>query len=99
MADLLLVIGAENSSNSKRLVEVGKIAGVREAMLIAGAEAIDWSYLSHADHIGITAGASAPEELVEDVIAAIADRYDITIKRHITTTETVAFNLPPILRS
>ena len=98
MADLLLVIGAENSSNSKRLVEVGKIAGVREAMLIAGAEAIDWSYVADADRIGITAGASAPEELVEDVIAAIADRYDIIVNRHITATETIAFNLPPILR-
>jgi len=98
MADLLLVIGAENSSNSKRLVEVGKIAGVLEAMLIAGAEAIDWSYISQAERIGITAGASAPEELVEDVIAAIAERYDITVKRHVTATETIAFNLPPILR-
>jgi len=98
MADLLLVIGAENSSNSKRLVEVGKIAGVRDAMLIAGAEAIDWSYISQAERIGITAGASAPEELVEDVIAAIAERYDITVKRHVTATETIAFNLPPILR-
>lgn len=98
MADLLLVIGAENSSNSKRLVEVGKIAGVRDAMLIAGAEAIDWSYISQAERIGITAGASAPEELVEDVIAAIAERYDITVKRHVTATETIAFNLPSILR-
>lgn len=98
MVDLLLVIGAKNSSNSKRLVEVGKIAGVREAVLIAGAEAIDWSSISSANRIGITAGASAPEELVEDVIAAIADRYDITIDRHITATETIAFNLPPILR-
>ena len=98
MADFLLVIGAENSSNSKRLVEVGKIAGVRDAMLIAGAEAIDWSYISQAERIGITAGASAPEELVEDVIAAIAERYDITVKRHVTATETIAFNLPPILR-
>jgi 4-hydroxy-3-methylbut-2-enyl diphosphate reductase len=98
MVDLLLVIGAENSSNSKRLVEVGKLAGVREAMLIAGAEAIDWSYISSANRVGITAGASAPEELVEDVIAAIANRYDITIDRHITATETIAFNLPPLLR-
>jgi len=98
MADLLLVIGAENSSNSKRLVEVGKIAGVRDAMLIAGAEAIDWSNISQAERIGITAGASAPEELVEDVIAAIAERYCITVKRHVTATETIAFNLPPILR-
>jgi 4-hydroxy-3-methylbut-2-enyl diphosphate reductase len=98
MVDLLLVIGAENSSNSKRLVEVGKIAGVREAVLIAGAEAIDWSFISSANRIGITAGASAPEELVEDVIAAIADRYNVTIDRHITATETIAFNLPPILR-
>ncbi len=96
---LVLVIGAENSSNSKRLVEVAERFGAQEALLIANADVITWPLVDNAETIGITAGASAPEELVEDVIAAIAKRYQITIDRHISTTESVTFNIPSILRS
>jgi 4-hydroxy-3-methylbut-2-enyl diphosphate reductase len=98
-SDLVLVIGAENSSNSKRLVEVAERFGAKQAMLIANADAITWPLVDQAAAIGITAGASAPEELVEDVIAAIANRYQVTIKRHVSTTETVTFNIPSVLRS
>ena len=98
MVELVLVIGAENSSNSKRLVEVAEAAPNTQATLIADAEALDWHSITQATRIGITAGASAPEHLVEDVIAAIAKRFTITINRHSTANETIAFNLPPILR-
>ncbi|MEC8727860.1 MAG: 4-hydroxy-3-methylbut-2-enyl diphosphate reductase [Pseudomonadota bacterium] len=98
-SDLVLVIGAENSSNSKRLVEVAERFGAKEALLIAHADVMIWPLVDDAETIGITAGASAPEELVEDVIAAIAGRYQITIDRHISTTESVTFNIPSILRS
>ena len=98
MVELVLVIGAENSSNSKRLVEVAEAAPNTQATLIADAEALDWHSITQATRIGITAGASAPEHLVEDVIAAIAKRFAITINRHSTANETIAFNLPPILR-
>ena len=98
-SDLVLVIGAENSSNSKRLVEVAERFGAKEALLIAHADVMIWPLVDDAETIGITAGASAPEELVEDVIAAIASRYQITIDRHISTTESVTFNIPSILRS
>jgi 4-hydroxy-3-methylbut-2-enyl diphosphate reductase len=98
-SDLVLVIGAENSSNSKRLVEVAERFGAKQAMLIANADVITWPLVDQAATIGITAGASAPEELVEDVIAAIANRYQVTIERHVSTTETVTFNIPSVLRS
>ena len=68
-------------------------------MLIANADVITWPLVDQAATIGITAGASAPEELVEDVIAAIANRYQVTIERHVSTTETVTFNIPSVLRS
>ena len=95
--DLMLVIGAENSSNSKRLVEVAKLAGANAAFLIADKDAIDWSLIDEADHIGLSAGASAPETLVEDVVAALRQRYQIDISEHGKIRETVNFKLPAIL--
>ena len=95
--DLMLVIGAENSSNSKRLVEVAKLAGAKEAFLIADKNAIDWSLVDGADHIGLSAGASAPEILVEDVVAALRQRYQIDVSEHGKIRETVNFKLPAIL--
>ena len=95
--DLMLVIGAENSSNSKRLVEVAKLAGAKAAFLIADKDAIDWSLIDEADHIGLSAGASAPETLVEDVVAALRQRYQIDVSEHGKIRETVNFKLPAIL--
>ena len=97
--DLMLVIGAENSSNSKRLVEVAKLAGAKEAFLIADKDAIDWSLVDAADHIGLSAGASAPETLVEDVVAALRQRYQIDVGEYSKIRETVNFKLPAILAS
>ena len=95
--DLMLVIGASNSSNSQRLVEVAKQAGATEATLIANKDAIVWEQADKAYHIGLSAGASAPESLVQDVINALAERYDLTETEQGHIRETVNFKLPSIL--
>lgn len=95
--DAILVIGAPNSSNSMRLVEVAKNSGCQVTGLVQRATDIPWETLSHSLRIGITAGASAPEELVEEVIDAFSRRYDITIEEVITGTERVTFKLPRVL--
>lgn len=95
--DLMLVIGASNSSNSQRLVEVAKLAGADNAMLIADREAIDWARADKANHIGLSAGASAPEALVQEVIQALTDRYNLQVAEHGHIRETVNFKLPAIL--
>ena len=97
--DLMLVIGAENSSNSKRLVEVAKLAGARTSVLIADKDAIDWQLVEDAQHIGLSAGASAPEFLVEEVVAALGERFQIDITEEGKVRETVNFKLPSILAS
>ena len=97
--DLMLVIGAENSSNSKRLVEVAKLAGARTSVLIADKDAIDWQLVEDAQHIGLSAGASAPELLVEEVVAALGERFQIDVTEEGKVRETVNFKLPPILAS
>ncbi len=96
--DALLVIGAPNSSNSQRLVEVGRRAGCGYAQLVQRAADIDWRALHGARAVGITAGASAPEVLVEEVVDAFRARYDVT--RHLveTATENVEFKVPRIFR-
>jgi len=96
--DALLVIGAPNSSNSKRLVEVGKSSGCPYSQMVQRASDIDWRALSGVKSIGITAGASAPEILINEVIAAITDRYDVTQKIVETAVENVEFKVPRILR-
>ena len=96
--DALLVIGAPNSSNSKRLVEVGKSSGCAYSQMVQRASDIDWRALSGVKSIGITAGASAPEILINEVIAAITDRYDVTQKIVETAVENVEFKVPRILR-
>ena len=96
--DLLLVIGARSSSNSKRLVEVGRKAGADRAMLINSSDAIDWSVVEGAEVIGLSAGASAPEYLTDGVIAALKSRYDLTIEEVVVTEERVVFRLPRELR-
>ncbi|HEY3797550.1 MAG TPA: 4-hydroxy-3-methylbut-2-enyl diphosphate reductase [Caulobacteraceae bacterium] len=92
--DLLLVVGARNSSNSVRLVEVGTKAGAREARLIDEAAHIDWSWFEGVTTLGLTAGASAPELLVQGVLAALQERYDVQIEEIATRQETVTFKLP-----
>ncbi len=98
-SDLVLVIGADTSSNSKRLVEVAERAGAPDARLVASADAIDWSWLDGVSDLGLTAGASAPEDLVQGVIEACAARYDVTVEEIRTTDEDVVFKLPRILVS
>lgn len=96
--DALLVIGAENSSNSKRLVEVGRSAGCAYAQLVMRAEEIDWRALEGIRAIGVTAGASAPEVLVNEVVDAFRARYDVTVELVETAIETVEFKVPRVLR-
>jgi 4-hydroxy-3-methylbut-2-enyl diphosphate reductase len=92
--DLLLVVGARNSSNSVRLVEVGMKAGARKARLIDEAENIDWAWFDGVGILGLTAGASAPELLVQGVMSALSERYEIEIEEIATRQETVTFKLP-----
>ncbi len=92
--DLVLVVGAPNSSNSVRLVEVAKRAGAKEAYLVPSAEHVDWSWFDGAKRVGISAGASAPEDLIEDLIADIAGRYNVEIEDVEVAKEDVIFKLP-----
>jgi len=96
--DALLVIGSQNSSNSRRLVEVASKAGCQYAQLIPRARDIDWSALKGARAVGITAGASAPEALISEVISAFDARFTITEKVVETAIENVEFKVPRILR-
>lgn len=96
--DVVLVLGAPNSSNSKRLVEAAKLHGCAKAMLIQRASEIDWAWLGSPTSLGITAGASAPEVLVEEVLTALRAHFEVTIEEVRVATENVAFNLPMILR-
>ncbi|HEY0832589.1 MAG TPA: 4-hydroxy-3-methylbut-2-enyl diphosphate reductase [Azospirillum sp.] len=95
--DAVLVLGAPNSSNSKRLVEVAKGAGCTRAQLVQRAADIDWDSLADVRRLGITAGASAPEVLVEEVIEAARERFDVTVEQVRTATEDVVFKLPKAL--
>ncbi len=95
--DMLLVIGSQTSSNSKRLVEVGANAGVKNAALISSADSIDWDAIDQADTIGLSAGASAPEYLTDGVIAALRSRYDVSCQEVEVTKEKVIFRLPRLL--
>ena len=96
--DAILVVGAPNSSNSKRLVEVGARAGCKYAQLVQRATDIDWRSLEGITSIGITAGASAPEVLINEVIDAFKARYDVTSEMVETAVENVEFKVPRILR-
>jgi 4-hydroxy-3-methylbut-2-enyl diphosphate reductase len=96
--DALLVIGAPNSSNSRRLVEVGANAGCAYAQLIQRATEIDWRALEGISSLGLTAGASAPEVLVNEVIDAFRARYDVTVELVETAVEAVEFKVPRVLR-
>ncbi|HEY0212601.1 MAG TPA: 4-hydroxy-3-methylbut-2-enyl diphosphate reductase [Paenirhodobacter sp.] len=96
--DALLVIGAPNSSNSRRLVEVGRAAGCAYAQLVGRAGDIDWRAIDGIRAVGVTAGASAPEVLINEVIDAFRDRYDVTLEMVETAREDIEFKVPRVLR-
>ena len=96
--DALLVVGAPNSSNSKRLVEVGAKAGCKYAQLVQRADDIDWNALGDMQNIGITAGASAPEVLVNEVIDAFRAKGEVEVEIVETAQENVNFKVPRVLR-
>jgi 4-hydroxy-3-methylbut-2-en-1-yl diphosphate reductase len=95
-ADLLLVVGAANSSNSVRLVEVARQSGAARAELIRTAADIDWAWLDGVATLGLSAGASAPEVLVEEVVAACRARRRVTVEEVKVAEETITFRSPPI---
>ena len=96
-ADLVLVIGAETSSNSKRLVEVAVRSGANASKLVASAEDVDWNWFEDVETLGITAGASAPEDLVQSLIDACSARFQTKVEEIRVTDEDVVFKLPRIL--
>ena len=93
-ADAVIVLGSPNSSNSNRLVEVAKAAGCPRAFLVDSAARIDWEVLADVKVLAVTAGASAPEVLVEEVVEACRQRFDVTVEEWTNTVETVKFKLP-----
>ena len=97
--DIVLVVGAENSSNSKRLVEVAERAGAARGRLVADVSAINWDEIDSATHVGLSAGASAPESLIHDIIDTMRARYDLQLDEDALVEETMTFKLPPILAS
>jgi 4-hydroxy-3-methylbut-2-enyl diphosphate reductase len=98
LCDLIVVVGAPNSSNSQRLVEVARKQGCDRSMLVQRAADIDWSVIGNAQSIGISAGASAPEVLVTEVIDAFKARYEVEVETVRTRDEHVSFKLPRELR-
>jgi 4-hydroxy-3-methylbut-2-enyl diphosphate reductase len=96
--DALIVVGAPNSSNSLRLVEVAERAGCPRALLVQRAADIQWDRFRSTATLGITAGASAPELLVEEIIEAFRARFDVTVEDVVVTEERIAFNVPRELR-
>ena len=95
--DAIMVIGAPNSSNSRRLVEVAAAAGCKHAVLIERASDIAWDSLDRVSTVGITAGASAPEVLVQEVIEALGRRFAVTVENVVVREENVVFSLPRAL--
>lgn len=99
LVDAMIVVGSPHSSNSQRLVEVALRNGCKVATLVDRASEIDWSLYGDITSLGVSAGASAPESLVEEVIDAFAARYDVTVETKTTAEENVAFNIPRVLRN
>lgn len=96
-ADALIVIGAPNSSNSNRLVEVGKVYGCQKAMMVQRATDIEWDWFDGVQTVGLTAGASAPDILVDEVIDAIKARFAVSVEETAITEENVTFKIPRTL--
>ncbi|RZJ83553.1 MAG: 4-hydroxy-3-methylbut-2-enyl diphosphate reductase [Massilia sp.] len=99
LVDAMVVVGAPESSNSVRLVEVAKRAGCENTMLVERADRIDWSRFDGISTLGVSAGASAPEALVDEVIEAFAQRFEIKVKASGEQRESIVFNLPRELRA
>ena len=93
-SDLFLVVGASNSSNSNRLVEVALLSGAKNSYLISRASDIDWDWLKGVETLGLSAGASAPEQLVQEVIEALKSRYNASIEEIVVAKENIHFKLP-----
>ena len=96
-SDAVYVIGASNSSNSNRLVEVALTHGAKKAALIRGAQDIEWTWLKDVNALGLSAGASAPEILVDEVIDALKAQYDVSVEEIAITQENVIFKIPKVL--
>jgi 4-hydroxy-3-methylbut-2-enyl diphosphate reductase len=97
--DAMIVVGSPNSSNSLRLVEVAERAGCKISMLVDRASEIDWARFEGIKTLGVSAGASAPEKLVDEVIEAFAQRFDIKVEARVSAIENIAFNIPRELRT
>ncbi len=97
--DAMIVVGAPESSNSVRLVEVAQRVGCANASLVERADKIDWSRFEGIKTLGVTAGASAPETLIDEVIEAFAQRFDIAVSASGEQRESIVFNLPRELRA
>ena len=98
MIDSLIVVGAPHSSNSRRLVEIADREGCKSSALVERAVEIDWAMFDGVDVMGLTAGASAPDVLIEEIVDAMRERFEVTIETVITAKETITFNLPKELR-
>jgi 4-hydroxy-3-methylbut-2-enyl diphosphate reductase len=98
MVDAMLVVGSPNSSNTQRLREVAERAGCPRATLVQRASEIDWEALGSVSTIGVTAGASAPEDLVQEVVGALAERFEVSVNTVTTAQEDMFFPLPRALR-
>ncbi len=96
--DALMVIGAPNSSNSNRLVEVGLAYGSKKSTLVQRADDIDWDWFEGVSVLGLSAGASAPEVLIQEVVKAIKDKFNVEVEEISIVEENVVFNIPRILR-
>lgn len=97
-ADLFLVVGAPNSSNSRRLVEVAERAGASMSLLVQRASEIPWNEIAGISTLGLSAGASAPEIIVDEIVDAFRQRFDVTIELAVTATETEDFPVMRVLR-
>ena len=96
--EALFVIGAPNSSNSNRLVEVAKVYGCPKAFMVQRATDIPWAEINNVKTLGLTAGASAPDVLIEEVINALRERCEVSVEEVAITKESVVFNIPRLLR-
>jgi len=96
--DAMIVIGAPNSSNSNRLVEAARLAGCSKATLYQRAQEIDWDWLANVKRLGLSAGASAPEILVDELISALKEKFNVTVEEIRVIEEDIVFHLPAKLR-
>ena len=96
--DMFLVVGSENSSNSQRLVDVAKRGGCKDSFLIEDHTKINWEKLSKIKSLGLTSGASAPDQLIQKVIKSIQNKFNTSIISDTTRKELIEFKVPPILR-